>query len=291
MSLGVKMAENIPFHELERQFLPSLEDYYRHPARFYVKPFQIFGNLYYIGDKKVCSHLLDTGDGLIVFDSGYSHAVHLLLHSIWSLGFDPRTIKYVIHSHGHFDHFGGGEALRDLFGCKLLLSKADAARMKANPRSALMEYSPTPYAGIPSHDHELEDDEVIALGNASIRCALAPGHTEGTMAFFFDALDGPQSLRVGYFGGVGFLSLYKAFLEKYSLPSDMQEQLKATLTKLRREQVDITIGNHPSHNGTLEKRGYMLEHPKENPFVDPTVWPELLDAIGNRLDDFQNKGY
>lgn len=36
-------------------------DYYAHPARYYVKPFKIVGNVYYIGDSKVCSHLIDTG--------------------------------------------------------------------------------------------------------------------------------------------------------------------------------------------------------------------------------------
>ena len=33
-------------------------DYYAHPARYYVKPFKIVGNVYYIGDSKVCSHLI-----------------------------------------------------------------------------------------------------------------------------------------------------------------------------------------------------------------------------------------
>ena len=36
----------------------------------YVKPFKIYGNLYYVGDDWVCSHLVDTGDGLLLFDGG-----------------------------------------------------------------------------------------------------------------------------------------------------------------------------------------------------------------------------
>ena len=38
----------------------------RYPDDFYVRPFQIAGNVYYIGNKAVCSHLIDTGEGLIV---------------------------------------------------------------------------------------------------------------------------------------------------------------------------------------------------------------------------------
>ena len=34
----------------------------RYPDDFYVRPFQIAGNVYYIGNKAVCSHLIDTGE-------------------------------------------------------------------------------------------------------------------------------------------------------------------------------------------------------------------------------------
>ena len=84
-----------------------------------------FGNLYYVGDKKVCMHLVDTGDGLILFDTGFSHHYHGLLHSIKTLGFSPADIKIVIHSHGHCDHFGGGDRLRRDYGVTIYMSEVD----------------------------------------------------------------------------------------------------------------------------------------------------------------------
>ena len=72
MSLGLNLGTNIPFEVLEGNFLNNLKDYYQHPAKYYMEPFRMFGNLYYVGDRKVCSHLIDTGDGLILFDSGYT---------------------------------------------------------------------------------------------------------------------------------------------------------------------------------------------------------------------------
>ncbi len=99
-------CEHGDFEQISSHFTENLREYYEHPSRYYLPPFQIFGNLYYIGDKKVCSHLVDTGRGLIVFDSGYPHTAHLLLRSIWELGFDPKDIRYIIHSHGHCDHCG-----------------------------------------------------------------------------------------------------------------------------------------------------------------------------------------
>ena len=105
------------YQEIEKLQQTKNLDYYRHPARYYVKPFKIVENLYYIGDQKVCSHLIDTGDGLIVFDSGFQHSIHLMVQAIWELGFDPADIKYLIHSHEHFDHIGAANEFKDLYGC------------------------------------------------------------------------------------------------------------------------------------------------------------------------------
>lgn len=36
----------------------------------YVHPFRLYGNVWYVGDSWVCVHLIDTGDGLLLIDSG-----------------------------------------------------------------------------------------------------------------------------------------------------------------------------------------------------------------------------
>ena len=59
-----KFAANDPYPQVEANFIPNLQDFYDNPEKYALAPFQIFGNLYYVGDKKVCMHLIDTGDGL-----------------------------------------------------------------------------------------------------------------------------------------------------------------------------------------------------------------------------------
>lgn len=73
------------------------------------------------------------------------------------------------------------------------------------------------------------------------------------MAFFFDVTDGVKVYRVGYFGGVGFITIYKEFCRKYCLPENKCGLLKKTIEKLLIEEVDIVIGNHPNQNCTVEK--------------------------------------
>lgn len=285
------LGSNKPYEEVMGGFLPALADFYADPDEYTIEPFRIFGNLYYVGDRKVCMHLVDTGEGLILFDSGYSHSYHNLLRSIEGLGFSPADIKLLIHSHAHFDHFGGGERLRDTYGTKIYMSAVDTALTRQMPERALMHLAPGKDDPICYPDVTIEDGDVITLGDTQIHCVLSPGHTPGTMSFFFQVTDGETFLDVGYFGGVGFLPLYKAYLEEYALPSNMLEILGDTIKLLKKRQVDIFLGNHPNHNCTLEKRQYMQAHPGTNPFINRAGWNIFLDALETRRADFQQQGY
>ena len=77
------------------------------PWESQMKPFKIAENLYFVGTKRASSHLIDTGCGLILLDTGYPKDLYLILDGIYRLGFNPSDIKYILHSHGHIDHFGG----------------------------------------------------------------------------------------------------------------------------------------------------------------------------------------
>lgn len=278
------------YQEIEKLQQTKNLDYYRHPARYYVKPFKIVENLYYIGDQKVCSHLIDTGDGLIVFDSGFQHSIHLMVQAIWELGFDPADIKYLIHSHEHFDHIGAANEFKDLYGCKLVISKAGADIMRDRPELVYLKACPNPYASLFTPDIELEDGDEITLGNTTIKCLLTPGHSPGVMSFFFDTVDGDKKYHVGYFGGVGFNTLYKDKLKEDGLPLSTREEFLHSLQRVRDIPVDITLGNHPRQNETLKKREAMLETPGVNPFIDPTEWQRFVDTLTEEFKAFMAMG-
>ena len=50
-----------------------------HPWDYWVDPFRIAGDLYYVGNKDVSSHLIDTGAGLVLLDTAFPQTVYLLL--------------------------------------------------------------------------------------------------------------------------------------------------------------------------------------------------------------------
>ena len=286
-----ELGSNKSYKELMDGFLPNLRDYYQNPTKYNIEPFRIFGNLYYVGDKKVCMHLVDTGAGLVLFDTGYSHNYDSLISSIEKLGFSPYDVKAVIHSHAHFDHFGGGDRMRERYGSKIYMSAVDTNLTREMPERALMHFAPSADDEICYPDVLIEDGDVIRVGNTAIKCVLAPGHTPGTMAFFFDATDGKTTYKVGYFGGVGFLSLYKEYLAEYRLDPNMLAILGETVENLKQYEVDIFLGNHPYHNCTLEKRQYMIENEGTNPFINKQGWQIFLTALENRRLDFARLGY
>lgn len=278
------------FGEIEKMQQTKNLDYYHYPAKYYVKPFRIAGNVYYIGDSKVCSHLIDTGEGLIMFDSGFQHSIHLLVQAIWEAGFNPKDIKYLIHSHEHFDHIGAANDFKELYGCKLAISKAGADLMRDRPELVYMKANPNPYASLFTPDVKLEDGDEITLGNTRIRCLLTPGHSPGVMSFFFDTFENGRIYHVGYFGGAGFNTLYREKLKQDGLPLTMRETFLDSLKRVRDIPVDIVLGNHPRQNETLKKREAMLKNPNINPFINPEEWKNFVDTLTESFQEFMRAG-
>ena len=265
-------------------------DFYAYPAKYYCHPFRIVGNLYYIGDQKVCSHLVDTGDGLLVFDSGFPCTTHLMIQAIWELGFNPKDVKCIIHSHEHFDHIGSACEFRQLFGTQLLISEEGARVMKERPEWVYMEASEGKHSPIFTPDKTLRDGERFTLGNTTVECVHTPGHSPGVMSFFFQAQDGDKRWNVGYFGGAGFNTLYKEALKADGRPLEARKQFLQSLAKVRDRQVDIVLGNHPRQNETLDKRRRMLEDPSVNPFIDPQEWQRFCDTMSEQFRQFMENG-
>ena len=237
----------------------------------YVKPFKIFGTLYFVGTKPASTHLIDTGEGLILFDTGYRHSLYLVLNNIWELGFSPYDIKYLVHTHGHIDHFGATRALAELTGAKTFIGKPDEEYANGTldlsyAKELGMEFRETFHP-----DVLLKDGDMIKLGNTQIKCVATPGHTPGAMSFFFDVTDGKEVFRAGLHGGMGINTLSADFLKKYDLPFSLRDDFKNSMLRLNQEKVDIFLGNHMQHNHTMEK-AQMLKDGNLYAFVNPNEW-------------------
>ena len=254
------------------------------PWEGYMEPFRIFGNLYFVGTKFVSSHVVDTGEGLILIDSQYPQCTYLLLENIRKVGLNPYDIKYILHSHGHYDHLGGTRALVELIGAKTVLGRPDRDYANGTLDLTWAKELGHEYCEMFEPDILIDDGYVLRLGNTAIKCVSTPGHTPGVMSFFFDVTDGTDTYRAAMFGGAGMNSMKLQFLDSYGLPHSLRDDFLNSLAKVRDEKVDILIGNHPGDVDTAGKYARM-QAGEENPFLDTTAWHRRLDYCRKQFDD------
>ncbi len=249
----------------------------------FMQPFQVIGNLYFVGTKPASSHLIDTGEGLILLDSGYRQLLPLVLKNIRTLGFDEKDIKYILHSHGHIDHIGATKQLVALCGAKTAIGRADRDYANGSRDLTYAKELGLVYDSAFEPDILLDDGDMLTLGSVQIRCVHTPGHTQGTMSYFF-ALDVPgRTLIAGTHGGIGVNTMARAFLERYGLPLSLRDAFRAGLDRLRQEHVDVFIPNHQDQWNTLERYERKLAG-ELDAFVDSGAWPAYLDMAERRLN-------
>lgn len=90
-----------------------------------IEPFKVFDNLYYVGPGFVSVWLLTTPEGNILFDSAQEPYVDYVIGNIRKVGVDPKSIKYIILSHGHVDHTGGAAKIQEASGARVIALEED----------------------------------------------------------------------------------------------------------------------------------------------------------------------
>ena len=237
-------------------------------------PCQISDELYYVGTKHGPSHLLDTGDGLTLIDTGFPQNAYMILENIRALGFNPYKIKNIIHTHAHVDHMGSTRAIVSMTGAKTWLGKGDEdAASGKNDLAYYKEYE-LPFLEPFVPDFTLSDKQTVKLGNVEILFLSTPGHTDGTLSLFLDLHWQGKTYRGGMFGGAGLNTLSKDYLSRHGLPLENREKYLNSLDVLSKRKIEIHLGNHLSDNNHLEKMNRLGKN--ENPFIDPNSWSNFL---------------
>ena len=232
------------------------------------EPFQIFDNLYYVGLQSVGSFLITTSQGLILIDPTYHHTAELVLASVRKLGFNPTDIEYVLVTHGHRDHAGGAQLIRDATGARIVMAKGDW-EIYQNPEPA------ADYPIIPL-DMVAEDNSLIELGDTTVRLLVTPGHTPGCLTMEYTVFDQGKPYRALSPGGLG-------------LPSG-DEKIGLYLESVRRMRevagVQVLLPNHPFMGATWERAKKLASRTASDPHPFVESRPDILswfDTLYNAM--------
>lgn len=225
-----------------------------HPV--WLEPARVFDNLYYVGTRFVGTWVLKTSGGLILFDSGGSiaDASDRITPGLRKLGLDPATIRYVVVTHGHWDHYGGAPWFQKTFGARVVLSEPDWKLMEAAPPISLERAAPGSQetAPIPSRDMVAVDGQKLTLGDATVTLLVTPGHTPGTISALIPVRDGGRERIMSLMGGTAFPPIRAGNMRTGGLLAfDASVQRLGLLSA--RAGADGVINAHLFADGGLEK--------------------------------------
>lgn len=92
------------------------------------------------------------------------------------------TCIAIFLTHGHFDHIGGLQDLKELTGVKCYAAE-DEKEILNSPRGNLSQVFGKPISA--EADSYLHDGAAIKILNTTMTCIGVPGHTRGGMCYYF----------------------------------------------------------------------------------------------------------
>lgn len=134
---------------------------------------EIFSNCFLVVDEA-------SGEAAIVDPGWYEVSIPEVLAENEGI-----TLKYILLTHGHFDHILGVHGLREASGAKVVIHKNDAEHL-IDPEKSLCEGNfPHPQTPVKA-DILVSDGDIIRLGEEEIKVLSTPGHTRGSVCYILE---------------------------------------------------------------------------------------------------------
>ena len=190
--------------------------------------------------------LIISGNEFAIIDP--SPRIEVMLERIQQRELDSKNLRYVLLTHGHFDHITGADDIRKATGAPLAVHTLDADCL-TNPDKNAYKYFFREDLVMKSAEILLSDGDILTVGNENIKVMHTPGHTKGSVCYITD--DSVYSGDTLFDLGVG----------RTDLTGGNPAELEMSLKRLMRLPPELNL--YPGH-GSLSTMQKQLDY---NPYL------------------------
>lgn len=243
------------------------------------EPFQLIGNIYYVGTEGIAVYVIKTSQGLILMDTAMPQSTGTIKDSIAKLGFKVADIKIILNSHAHLDHTGGFAEIKKETGAQLVAGERDKPLLEGgyypgDEKNADLAFPPVQV------DRAVKEGDQVTLGDTTLIAHETPGHSPGCTSWEMTVKDGDKNREVLFFCS-GTVALNR-LVGQPTYPGIIDDY-RATYAKVKAMKIDVLLGPHPEVYGMQAKRAQMKDG-APNPFVKPDELATYATGLSEEFD-------
>jgi metallo-beta-lactamase class B len=247
------------------------------------EPFQIAGNLYYVGSYDLGMYLIATSKGHILINTGLASSAEMIQRHVEKLGYKMSDIKILLTNQAHFDHMGGMAAIKKQTGATLMVMDGDVQVAESGGRSDyIMGKHGVTFAPV-KVNRVLHDGDKIKLGGFKLKVLKHSGHTQGSCSYLLYNHEGKREYVILIANMPKMLpDVEPAGMEGYP---DVAKDFEYTYNAMPKLQFDLWVAAHASQFRLHDKH-------KPGDKYNPEVFRDregYLDVIKNLQQEYLDK--